>query len=248
MPERLIEIRGLNKEYLQGSTVVRALRDVDLDVCRGEYVSVVGPSGSGKTTLFNMIGALDVPTSGSIRIDGTDLAELGGRQQAAFRGQRIGFVFQKYNLLPTCTALENVATPLVFGGLSYSEAVARGREMLERVGLGDRLTHRPDALSGGQQQRVAIARALAHDPAIVLADEPTGNLDAQTGAEIIALFGRLTEELGVTLLAATHDESVLAASGRIVRLRAGRVEGIEERAGGGRVGGYPAEAPAVEAT
>jgi putative ABC transport system ATP-binding protein len=225
MPEVLIRCRDVRKEFFLGKTTVNALTDVDLEVFRGEYLSIMGPSGSGKTTLFNMIGALDRPTSGMVEVAGVDLTKLTSRQLAYFRGNHIGYVFQAYNLLPAYDAVANVCMPLLFSGNTYE----RSKKVLTRVGLGDRLDHRPDELSGGQQQRVAIARALANDPAIILADEPTANLDLDTGAEIIDLMAGLSKEFGVTVITATHDHKMLAASDRILWIKDGAVDRLERR-------------------
>jgi putative ABC transport system ATP-binding protein len=225
--ETLLEVRHLNKTFKLGTLVVHALNDVNLDIYRGEYLSIMGPSGSGKSTLFNMLGALDRPTSGEVRVAGIDLTVLTSRQLAYFRGNHIGYVFQSYNLISAYTATENVAMPLVFCGTDHAQAVIRAREVLERVGLGHRSEHKPDELSGGQQQRVAIARALANRPAIVLADEPTANLDLKTGEEIIALLKELCQENGVTIITATHDHKMLAASDRIIWIKDGKVEKIQ---------------------
>lgn len=229
MAETLIEIRGVNKVFDLGKLKVHALRDVDLDILRGEYLSIMGPSGSGKSTLFNMIGALDRPTSGTIRVAGVVLNTLTSRELAYFRGKHIGYVFQQFNLLPAYNAIDNVAMPLVFNGWEQAKAEARAKEILDRVGLGHRMGHRPDELSGGQQQRVAIARALANEPAIVLADEPTGNLDLHTGEEIINLLATLSRELGVTVISATHDHKMLATSDRILWIKDGRKDRLERR-------------------
>jgi len=229
MADVLIQIRGLNKEFRLGGATVYALRDVALDIYRGEYLSIMGPSGSGKSTLFNMIGGLDRPTSGSVDVAGLDLTRLSSRQLAYFRGNHIGYVFQAYNLLPAYDAVANVCMPLLFSGRSYNEAVARARDVLGRVGLGHRFDHRPDELSGGQQQRVAIARALANEPAIILADEPTGNLDLHTGEEIIHLLHSLSKQDGVTVITATHDHKMLDVSDRIVWIRDGAVEKVQRR-------------------
>jgi len=229
MPDVLIKIRHVNKEFRLARTVVYALKDITLDVHRGEYLSVMGPSGSGKSTLFNMIGALDKPTSGDVEVAGVRLTELTARQLAHFRGNHIGYVFQAYNLLPAYDAVTNVCMPLLFSGRTHDEAVKRSVEVLTRVGLGDRLDHKPDELSGGQQQRVAIARALANDPAIILADEPTANLDLHTGEEIINLLAGLSKELGVTVVSATHDHKMLAASDRILWIKDGAVDRLERR-------------------
>ncbi|HPC58313.1 MAG TPA: ABC transporter ATP-binding protein, partial [Kiritimatiellia bacterium] len=192
MAETLIEIRGVSKIYDLGHQKVYALRDMELDIFRGEYLSIMGPSGSGKSTLFNMIGALDRPSTGTIQVAGVTLNRLSSRELAYFRGKHIGYVFQQFNLLPAYNAIDNVAMPLIFNGWEQERAEERSRQILTRVGLGERMTHRPDELSGGQQQRVAIARALANEPAIVLADEPTGNLDLHTGEEIINLLAELS--------------------------------------------------------
>jgi len=227
--ETLFTIRGLSKEFRLGKQSVYALRDVDLDIYRGEYLSVMGPSGSGKSTLFNMIGALDRPSAGTIRVADIDLTSLGQRELAYFRGNHIGYIFQAYNLIYSYTAVDNVALPLLFSGLSPAQATARAEEVLVQVGLEHRLTHRPDELSGGQQQRVAIARALANRPAIILADEPTANLDTHTGEEIIALLAQLVKEEGVTVVTATHDHKMLAASDRIVWIKDGQVDRLQRR-------------------
>lgn len=227
--EILFRIRGLNKAFHLGKMTVYALRDVDLDIFRGEYLSVMGPSGSGKTTLFNMIGALDRPSSGEITVASVDLTRLSRKELAYFRGNHIGYVFQAYNLIFSYTAIDNVALPLIFSGRATEDAVARAKEVLTMVGLGNRMTHRPDELSGGQQQRVAIARALANDPAIILADEPTANLDTQTGEEIIGLLSQLSKESGVTVVTATHDHKMLDASDRIVWIKDGQVDRLQLR-------------------
>ena len=230
MSEVLIEIRGVNKVFDLGKLKVHALRDMDLDILRGEYLSIMGPSGSGKSTLFNMIGALDLPSSGTIKVAGVTLNQLTSRELAYFRGKHIGYVFQQFNLLPAYNAIDNVAMPLIFNGFEQSKAEERAKQILERVGLGHRMTHRPDELSGGQQQRVAIARALANEPAIVLADEPTGNLDLHTGEEIIKLLSELSRELGVTVISATHDHKMLDTSDRILWIKDGRKDRLERRA------------------
>jgi len=227
--EILIRVSDLNKEFHLGHVTVRALKKVSLEVYRGEYLSIMGPSGSGKSTLFNMIGGLDRPTSGEVKVAGLELAKLSSRQLAYFRGNHIGYVFQAYNLLPAYTALTNVCMPLLFSGKPYSEAMQRAKDVLTRVGLGHRLTHRPDELSGGQQQRVAIARALANEPAIILADEPTGNLDLHTGEEIIRLLHQFSKEDGVTVITATHDHKMLDVSDRIVWIKDGSVERVQRR-------------------
>ncbi len=227
--EVLIRVQQVNKQFDLGKTVVYALRNINLEIYRGEYLSIMGPSGSGKSTLFNMIGALDRPTSGEVEVAGVHLNRLSPRQLAHFRGNHIGYVFQSYNLLPAYDAVQNCCLPLLFSGRSPAEAEKRAREVLTRVGLGHRLNHRPDEMSGGQQQRVAIARALANDPAIILADEPTANLDLVTGEEIIELLSSLSKEFGVTVITATHDHKMLATSDRILWIKDGAVDRLERR-------------------
>ncbi|MBM4031562.1 MAG: ABC transporter ATP-binding protein [Planctomycetes bacterium] len=226
----IISARGVRRIYRLEGEEVHALRGVDLDIFRGEYLSIMGPSGSGKSTLFNMIGGLDRPTTGEILLDGKDIAALSERKLAWLRCNRIGYVFQTFNLLPTLSALENVRLPLIFAGVALDQADRRAAATLERVGLAHRLHHRPDELSGGQQQRVACARALVNNPAVVLADEPTGNLDLKTGEEILALLRALQRERGTTVVCATHDMKMLAASDRVVWIRDGRIERIAPRA------------------
>lgn len=215
---------GLSRIYKMGDATVDALRDVDLSFKRGEFVALVGPSGSGKSTLLNLIGGLDRPTSGEVWIDGVELSASDERTLTQHRRRHVGFVFQTFNLLPRLTAEENVALPLMFSGVPEKERRERARVQLERVGLGLRLAHRPTQLSGGEQQRVAIARAMVGEPALLLADEPTGNLDTVTGAEIMALLKRLNQERGVTVLVVTHDPEIAAFAERTIRLRDGRVE------------------------
>ncbi len=228
--EFIVRTRDLRKIYVMGEVEVPALRDVDLDVRRGEYLSIMGPSGSGKSTLFNMIGGLDKPTGGRCFIEEVDMAQLDAFELAWLRCRKIGYIFQTFNLIPVMSALENVTLPMIFAGMGTDEMMERGRELLTHVGLGDRLNHKPFELSGGQQQRVAVARALANAPAIILADEPTGNLDLQTGKEIIDLLKELNQESGVTVISATHDLKIIDVSDRIVHIRDGQVERIEERA------------------
>ncbi len=225
----LIKVRGLSKIYRMGNNDVHALRHVDLDIYEGEYLSVMGPSGSGKSTLFNMIGALDEPSSGKVTIAGVDLTALTSRQQAYIRNAHIGYIFQAYNLIGALSARYNVMLPLLFAGLTEHDAATRAEEVLTEVGLGDRITHRPDELSGGQQQRVAIARALANEPTILLSDEPTANLDLHTGEEIITLQRRLCDDHGVTVISATHDHKMLDKSDRILWIKDGGVDRIENR-------------------
>lgn len=225
--DTIIELENLHRHYRTGGVTVKALDGVDLDVGRGEYVSIVGPSGSGKTTLFNMIGGLDKPTQGKVYIDGVDISLLDAYELAWLRCRKIGYIFQTFNLIQVLSAVENVALPTVFAGVPRNEGLEKAEKLLESVGLGDRLLHRPSELSAGQQQRVAIARAMANDPAIILADEPTGNLDLNTGMEIIDLLHGLNKTRGLTLVAATHDLKMIKASDRIVWMRDGRVEKIE---------------------
>lgn len=225
----LIFAHALERTYFTAGAEVRALRGIDLEVWAGEYVSLMGPSGSGKTTLFNLVGALDHPTAGDLRVGGRDLRTLTRGELAHLRCANLGYIFQTYNLVEVLTAHENVMLPMRFLGLSEPAAVAKAADLLERVGLGNRMQHRPGELSGGQQQRVAIARALANDPALVLADEPTANLDAHTALAIVELLASLCRERGVTVLSATHDHRMLAVSDRVVYLRDGRVERIARR-------------------
>lgn len=225
--DRVIELKELLRHYEMGGDTIKALDGVDLDISRGEYISIVGPSGSGKTTLFNLIGGLDKPTKGSVYIDGVDISQLDAYELAWLRCRKIGYIFQSFNLIQVLTALENVALPTVFAGIPREEGTTKAKKLLESVGLGERLNHRPTELSAGQQQRVAIARALANDPSIILADEPTGNLDLNTGMEIIDLLHGLNKTRGLTLIAATHDTKMIKASDRIVWMRDGKIEKIE---------------------
>ncbi len=225
----IVRVSAVTKVFQLKKLSVEALRGVDLEVRTGEYLSIMGPSGSGKSTLFNMIGGLDKPTSGKVFIDEVDIAQLDAYELAWLRCRKIGYIFQTFNLIQVMTALENVTLPMIFGGMHNDAAVEKGLELLELVGLGDRFRHKPFELSGGQQQRVAIARAMANDPAIILADEPTGNLDLTTGEEIIELLKRLSEEKGVTIISATHDFKMLSVSDRVVWIRDGRIDRVEER-------------------
>jgi putative ABC transport system ATP-binding protein len=222
--DAVVRAMGLTRRYKMGDAFVDALRGVDLTVQRGEFVALVGPSGSGKSTVLNLIGGLDRPTSGQVWIDGVELSATDERALTRHRREHVGFVFQTFNLLPRLTAEENVALPLMFSGVPHEERLSRARALLQRVGLSHRLTHRPSQLSGGEQQRVAIARALVGQPALLLADEPTGNLDTTTGAEIMALLQKLNQEGDLTLLVVTHDPEVAAFADRVVTLRDGRVE------------------------
>jgi len=229
MADLTVKTEGVIKEYRMGNNVLQALKGVDVEIERGEYISVMGPSGSGKSTLFNMIGALDRATAGKVYIDGQDMAQLDQQQVAWLRCNKIGYIFQTFNLLPVMTALENVTLPMIFAGLSMKDRNEKGSKLLERVGLGERLHHKPDELSGGQRQRVAIARALANGPSIILADEPTGNLDMATGRDIINLLKEMNEEDNVTVISATHDLKMIDVSDRIIYIRDGLVEQIKSR-------------------
>ena len=228
---RDIVVRAIDvtKDFVRGQEVVRALRGVSIDIYRGEYLAIMGPSGSGKSTLFNMIGGLDKPTSGMVFLDDVDIAQLDAYELAWMRCRKIGYIFQAYNLLPTLTALENVTMPMLFANVDADTARDKGAEILRRVGLADRVFHRPGRMSGGQQQRVAIARAMANDPAIVLADEPTANLDLNTGEEIINLLKKLSLELNVTVISATHDHKMLNLCDRVAWIRDGGIERLELR-------------------
>jgi putative ABC transport system ATP-binding protein len=219
----VIDAKDVTKIYQMGEVQVRALRGASLQVSRGELVSIMGPSGSGKSTLMNILGCLDQPTSGEYYLEGLEVDQLDDNQLAEIRSKKIGFVFQTFNLLPRTTALNNVELPIIYRGIGRRERRERAIAALEAVGLADRLQHRPNELSGGQQQRVAIARALANDPAIILADEPTGNLDSKSGAEIMAIFQRLNEEQGITIVFVTHEPEIAQHTRRIVRLADGRI-------------------------
>ena len=226
----MIELTDLRKVYVMGEEEVAALAGVTLSIARGENVAVIGPSGSGKSSLMNILGGLDRPTTGSYRFDGEDVGHFGDDELASFRRRRIGFVFQSFQLLPRLTALQNVELPMIYAGLEPRERRERAAAMLERVGLGPRMGHKPTQLSGGQQQRVAIARALANSPDLLLADEPTGALDTQTGREVLALFRQLNSE-GLTLILVTHDLDVAAAARRRVSFRDGLIVSDEREAG-----------------
>ena len=225
----VVRVTGVTKVFKLGKIDVEALKGIDLEIIKGNYISIMGPSGSGKSTLFNMIGGLDKPSSGKVFIDEVDIAQLDAYELAWLRCRKIGYIFQTFNIIQVMTALENVTLPMVFAGMNNDAAVDKGMQLLDLVGLGDRFSHKPFELSGGQQQRVAVARALANDPAIILADEPTGNLDLTTGEEIIALLKRLSQERGVTVISATHDFKMLNVSDQVVWIRDGRVDKIEDR-------------------
>ena len=218
----LIQARGLTKHYQLGGETVRALREVDLDILRNEYLAIMGPSGSGKSTLMNLIGCLDTPTAGDYTLNGQAVAGMTDDQLAHVRNREIGFVFQTFNLLPRSTALQNVELPLVYAGVPRAERQRRASEALESVELGDRMDHRPNELSGGQRQRVAIARALVTRPSIILADEPTGNLDSRTSHEIMGLFARLHEQ-GQTIIMVTHEPDIAAHAERVITLHDGQI-------------------------
>src|SRR5881409_2025406 len=222
----VIDIENITKDYVMGEEIVRALRGVSLQIRRNEYLAVMGPSGSGKSTLMNMLGCLDTPTSGRYEFNGRNVADMDDDELAAIRNREIGFVFQTFNLLPRANALRNVELPLIYAGLSNEERKALALEALTQVGLADRIHHKPNELSGGQRQRVAIARALVTNPSIILADEPTGNLDSRTGEEIMALFETLSQK-GNTLIVVTHEEEVARHARRILRIRDGLIAGDE---------------------
>jgi putative ABC transport system ATP-binding protein len=226
----VVRTQQVKKVYEMGDFSLQALKGVDLEVEQGEYLSIMGPSGSGKSTLFNMIGGLDKPTEGKVYIDDVDVAQLDAYELAWLRCRKIGYIFQSFNLIPVMTALENVTLPMVFAGLTSDEARDKGVDLLTKVGLGERVSHKPSELSGGQQQRVAVARAFANDPAIILADEPTGNLDLTTGTEIIELLRQMNKESGVTVISATHDHKMLSVSDRVIWVRDGLVDRIINRA------------------
>jgi len=220
--EPIIQLRALDKTYQMGSVLVHALRGMDIEFYQGEYVSIMGPSGCGKSTLLNLLGCLDRPSAGHYILEGADLSELDDDALSEIRGSRIGFIFQSYNLIPQLTVIENIGIPLYYLGRSDAETEAVATDLANKVGLGDRLNHKPHELSGGQQQRVAIARALTNGAGLILADEPTGNLDSASGAEILDMFDDLTA-LGKTIIMVTHDESIAHRTMRVIRLRDGEV-------------------------
>ena len=225
----LIETRDLWKTYVMGSEEIHALRGVSIQIERGEYVAIMGPSGSGKSTLMNLIGCLDTPSKGTYLLNGKQVGTMNDNELARIRNEEIGFVFQTFNLLPRASALQNVELPLVYAGVPARERQERARGALQKVELGERMAHRPNELSGGQRQRVAIARALVNNPSILLADEPTGNLDTKTGTEIMALFARL-HQAGNTIVLVTHESDVAAFAHRVIHVRDGQVEKDERKA------------------
>jgi putative ABC transport system ATP-binding protein len=226
----LIRFQKISRRYQMGAETIHALRDVSLAIERGEYVAIMGPSGSGKSTLMNLIGCLDTPTSGEYELNGVQVSQMDDNQLAEIRNKEIGFIFQTFNLLPRSDALRNVELPLIYSGMPAEERRAVALEALRNVGLADRIHHRPNELSGGQRQRVAVARALVNRPSILLADEPTGNLDTKTGMEIMALFGQLSRQ-GNTIIVVTHEEDVARHARRILRIRDGMIASDEQRSG-----------------
>jgi len=243
----ILSLRDVVKTYVMGTEKVHALNGVSLDIGRNEYVAIMGPSGSGKSTLMNVIGCLDVPTSGTYHLEGQPVAGMTEGQLAEVRNRRIGFVFQTFNLIPRANIFHNVELPLIYGGVSKVERRTRASRALERVGLGDRMKHRPNELSGGQRQRAAIARALIHDPSIILADEPTGNLDSKTGDTIMAMFDEL-HAAGQTIIVVTHEEYIAERAHRTIRLRDGLIESDVVTGGPGANGHGAPRSDAAEAT
>ena len=223
MAKPLIQITKIKRDFVLGNEIVYVLKGIDLEINKGEYVALMGPSGSGKSTLMNLLGCLDTPTSGSYILNGKDVSKMHDDELAEIRNKEIGFVFQTFNLLPRTTALDNVALPMIYAGYSKSDRTIRAEEVLKQVGLADRMDHQPNQLSGGQRQRVAVARAMVNKPSIILADEPTGNLDSKTSEEIMKLFGDI-HKLGNTVIVVTHEEEVAAYAHRVIRLRDGIIE------------------------
>ena len=223
MASPLIKITNIKRDFILGNEIVYVLKGIDLEINKGEYVALMGPSGSGKSTLMNLLGCLDTPTSGTYILNGKDVSQMHDDELAEIRNKEIGFVFQTFNLLPRTTALANVALPMIYAGYSKSERNTRATEVLAQVNLADRMDHQPNQLSGGQRQRVAIARALVNKPSIILADEPTGNLDSKTSVEIMKLFGDIHES-GNTVILVTHEEEIAAYAHRVIRLRDGIIE------------------------
>ena len=226
---QVLKIEGLKRTFINGEIEVHALRGVDLEVDKGEFISLAGPSGSGKTTLFNLIGGLDSPTDGKVYLEAQDMGKMSAKELSALRLAKIGFVFQAYNLIPVLSAFENVEYPLLLRGLNSAKRRSRASDMLEAVGLKDMMHRRPDQLSGGQQQRVAVARALVGEPSLVLADEPTANLDSKTGLGLLSMMRELNEELGTTFLFSTHDNMVMRAAKRLLQLKDGKLISDEKR-------------------
>lgn len=222
-PQPILKLRGITRDFKLGSQTVHVLKGIDLDIFKNSYVALMGPSGSGKSTLMNLLGCLDTPTAGSYELNGNDVSVMGDNELAEIRNHEIGFVFQTFNLLPRSTALENVALPLVYAGLGKEEREARAAEVLTQVGLADRMDHRPNQLSGGQRQRVAVARALVNNPALILADEPTGNLDSKTSIEIMKLFDDI-QAAGNTVVLVTHEEDIAQFAKRVIRLVDGQID------------------------
>ncbi|MCK5247464.1 ABC transporter ATP-binding protein [Candidatus Bipolaricaulota bacterium] len=222
----MMSMKDVTKEYKLGKTVVRALRGLDLEIFKGEVVAIMGPSGSGKSTLMHILGALDIPTAGTAMIDGSDLKDMKERQLVTFRGKKVGFVFQTFNLVQTLSALQNVELPMIFQGIAKSERIRKAKDLLTRVGLAERIRHKPNELSGGERQRVSVARSLANDPEIILADEPTGNLDTETGQSILDLLKELSTKDGRTVIIVTHDPEAAAIADRIIQLRDGCVAAV----------------------
>ena len=223
MKNPLIKITNIKRDFVLGNEIVYVLKGIDLEINKGEYVALMGPSGSGKSTLMNLLGCLDTPTSGSYILNGKNVSQMKDDELAEIRNKEIGFVFQTFNLLPRTTALDNVALPMIYAGYSKSERTIRATQVLKQVNLGDRMDHQPNQLSGGQRQRVAVARALVNKPSIILADEPTGNLDSKTSLEIMKLFGDIHAE-GNTVILVTHEEEIAAYAHRVIRLRDGVIE------------------------
>jgi len=219
----ILQLRGITRDFKMGAQIVHVLKGIDLDIFKNQYVALMGPSGSGKSTLMNLLGCLDTPTEGSYVLNGSDVSALDDNALAEIRNNEIGFVFQTFNLLPRSTALENVALPLVYAGWGKEERIARASEVLEQVGLGDRMDHKPNQLSGGQRQRVAVARALVNKPALILADEPTGNLDSKTSVEIMKLFDDI-QAAGNTVVLVTHEEDIAQHAKRVIRLVDGNID------------------------
>jgi len=221
--EEIIKLEKVHKNYEMGESVVEAVKDISLSIKRGDFIALVGPSGSGKSTMMNLVGALDLASKGDIFLDGQNIEHLGESELARIRGRKIGFVFQTFNLIPTLTALENVTLPMMFQGYSKEERLERGKKLLKEVGLEKRLNHLPSELSGGERQRVAIARALSNNPEVILADEPTGNLDSKTGKQVVEILKKLNKQ-GKTIVMVTHDLEMAKLADRIIRLRDGKIE------------------------